>query len=105
MSIEKHDRAVAFDRQCRPSQRQNVRLEAIDEVATVKMTVSNERDPISEANREKIFDASSPPDATPAARNGARHRPAVMTSHGGTIRLMSTDKGRRVRASAFCRLF
>ncbi|MBN9117124.1 MAG: hypothetical protein J0I36_18125, partial [Pandoraea sp.] len=34
-----------------------VSIAEFDEGATIKMTVSNDGDPISEANRERIFDA------------------------------------------------
>jgi signal transduction histidine kinase len=45
-----------------------VRLKAIEEAGSVRMTVSNDGDPISEPNREKIFDAFFTTAATPAAR-------------------------------------
>jgi two-component system, OmpR family, sensor histidine kinase CreC len=72
----------------------NVRLEAVDEAATVKMTVSNDGDPISEANREKIFDAFfTTRRDTGGTGMGLAIVEAVMTSHGGTIRLLPTDNG------------
>ena len=72
----------------------NVRLEAVDEAATVKMTVSNDGDPISEANREKIFDAFfTTRRDTGGTGMGLAIVEAVMTSHGGSIRLLPTDKG------------
>jgi two-component system, OmpR family, sensor histidine kinase CreC len=72
----------------------NVRLEAVDETATVKMMVSNDGDPISEANREKIFDAFfTTRRDTGGTGMGLAIVEAVMTSHGGTIRLLPTEKG------------
>jgi signal transduction histidine kinase len=72
----------------------NVRLEAIDEDTTVKMTVSNDGDPISEPNREKIFDAFfTTRRDTGGTGMGLAIVQAVMTSHGGSIRLLPTDKG------------
>jgi two-component system, OmpR family, sensor histidine kinase CreC len=72
----------------------NVRLEAVDEVTTVKMTVSNDGDPISEPNREKIFDAFfTTRRDTGGTGMGLAIVQAVMASHGGSIRLLPTDKG------------
>jgi two-component system, OmpR family, sensor histidine kinase CreC len=72
----------------------NVRLEAVDEAAAVKVTVSNDGDPISEANREKIFDAFfTTRRDTGGTGMGLAIVEAVMTSHGGTIRLLPTDNG------------
>ncbi|MBN8989014.1 MAG: HAMP domain-containing protein [Rhizobiales bacterium] len=71
----------------------NVRLEAIDEGATIKMTVSNDGDPISEANRERIFDAFfTTRRDTGGTGMGLAIVQAVMKSHGGSIRLLPTDK-------------
>src|SRR5882762_6759775 len=71
-----------------------LRLEAVDEAATVTMTVSNDGDPISEANREKIFDAFfTTRRDTGGTGMGLAIAQAVMKSHGGSIRLLPTDKG------------
>ena len=72
----------------------NVRLEAVDEAATVKITVSNDGDPISEANQEKIFDAFfTTRRDTGGTGIGLAIVEAVMKSHGGSIRLLPTNKG------------
>ena len=72
----------------------NVRLEAIDGVATVKMIFRNDGDPISEPNREKIFDAFfTTRRDTGGTGMGLAIVQAVMTSHGGSIRLVPSDKG------------
>jgi signal transduction histidine kinase len=72
----------------------NVRLEAVDEAATVKMTVSNDGDSISEPNRDKIFDAFfTTRRDTGGTGMGLAIVQAVMTSHGGSIRLVPSDKG------------
>lgn len=72
----------------------HVRLEALDGVTTVKMTVSNDGDPISEPNREKIFDAFfTTRRDTGGTGMGLAIVQAIMTSHGGSIRLVPSDKG------------
>jgi signal transduction histidine kinase len=72
----------------------NVRLEAVDDAAAIKLTVSNDGDPISEANREKIFDAFfTTRRDTGGTGMGLAIAEAVMKSHGGSIRLVPTDKG------------
>ena len=72
----------------------NVRLEAIDGVATVKMIFRNDGDPISEPNLEKIFDAFfTTRRDTGGTGMGLAIVQAVMTSHGGSIRLVPSDKG------------
>ena len=72
----------------------NVRLEAVDDLATVKMTVSNDGDPISEPNRDKIFDAFfTTRRDTGGTGMGLAIVQAVMTSHGGSIRLLPSEKG------------
>jgi signal transduction histidine kinase len=71
-----------------------VRLEAVEEDASVKMTVSNDGDPISAANREKIFDAFfTTRRDTGGTGMGLSIVRAVMASHGGSIRLLPADKG------------
>jgi signal transduction histidine kinase len=70
------------------------RLEAVDEAATVTMTVSNDGDPISEPNREKIFDAFfTTRRDTGGTGMGLAIAQAVMKSHDGSIRLLPSDKG------------
>ena len=72
----------------------NLRLEAVDDAATIRMTVSNDGDPISEANREKIFDAFfTTRRDTGGTGMGLAIVQAVMKSHGGSIRLLPSDKG------------
>src|SRR5258707_15110587 len=66
----------------------NVRLEAVDDASTVKMTVSNDGDPISEPNRDKIFDAFfTTRRDTGGTGMGLAIVQAVMTTPGGSIRL------------------
>lgn len=72
----------------------NVRLEAVATEACVRMTVSNDGDPISEPNREKIFDAFfTTRRDTGGTGMGLSIVHAVMTSHGGSIRLVPTPEG------------
>jgi len=72
----------------------HVRLEAVGEDTTVRMTVSNDGDPISKPNREKIFDAFfTTRRDTGGTGMGLAIVRAVMTSHGGSIRLRPSDKG------------
>ncbi|MCC8978416.1 ATP-binding protein [Bradyrhizobium acaciae] len=72
----------------------SVRIEATDEVSTVKMTVSNDGDPVSEANSDKIFDAffTTRRDSGGTGMGLAIAR-AVMATHGGTIRLVPSSRG------------
>lgn len=71
-----------------------VRLEAVSEDAAIRMTVSNDGDPISEPNREKIFDAFfTTRRDTGGTGMGLAIVQAVMTSHGGSIRLLPSEKG------------
>jgi two-component system, OmpR family, sensor histidine kinase CreC len=71
-----------------------VRLEAVEEAGSVRMTVSNDGDPISEANREKIFDAFfTTRRDTGGTGMGLAIVQAVMTSHAGSIRLLPSDHG------------
>jgi signal transduction histidine kinase len=71
-----------------------VRLEAASEYATIRMTVSNDGDPISEPNRDKIFDAFfTTRRDTGGTGMGLAIAKAVMLSHGGSIRLLPTEQG------------
>ena len=71
-----------------------VRLEATSEHAVVRITVSNDGDPISEPNRERIFDAFfTTRRDTGGTGMGLAIVQAVMTSHGGSIRLLPSDQG------------
>ncbi len=72
----------------------NIRLDAVDEHTAVRLVVGNDGDPISEANRERIFDAffTTRRDAGGTGMGLAIVR-AVMTSHGGSIRLLPTSEG------------
>ena len=72
----------------------NLRLDAVHQHATIRMTVSNDGDPISEPNREKIFDAFfTTRRDTGGTGMGLAIVQAVMTSHGGSIRLLPSDQG------------
>jgi two-component system sensor histidine kinase CreC len=72
----------------------SVRLEAVAEEASIKMTVSNDGDAISEPNREKIFDAFfTTRRDTGGTGMGLSIVRAVMTSHGGSIRLLPSNEG------------
>ena len=58
------------------------------------LTVSNDGDPISEPNRGKIFDAFfTTRRDTGGTGMGLAIVKAVMTSHGGSIRLLPADRG------------
>jgi len=72
----------------------NLRLIAVADGDAVRMTITNDGDPISEPNREKIFDAffTTRRDAGGTGMGLAIVR-AVMTSHGGSIRLLPSDQG------------
>jgi two-component system, OmpR family, sensor histidine kinase CreC len=71
-----------------------VRLEAESEDNSVKLIVSNDGDPISESNRDKIFDAFfTTRRDTGGTGMGLAIVQAVMTSHGGSIRLLPTEQG------------
>jgi signal transduction histidine kinase len=72
----------------------NIRLEAVDERTTVRLTVSNDGDPISAPNRDRIFDAffTTCRDQGGTGMGLAIAR-AVMASHGGSITLKPTDQG------------
>jgi signal transduction histidine kinase len=71
-----------------------IRLEALDERTTLRLTVSNDGEPISAPNRDRIFDAffTTRRDHGGTGMGLAIAR-AVMASHGGSIRLKPTDDG------------
>ncbi|WP_162131142.1 sensor histidine kinase, partial [Bradyrhizobium yuanmingense] len=71
-----------------------IRLEAVDARTTVLVTVSNDGEPISAPNRDRIFDAffTTRRDQGGTGMGLAIAR-AVMASHGGSIRLKPTDEG------------
>jgi signal transduction histidine kinase len=71
-----------------------IRLEATDERTTLLLTVSNDGEPISAPNRDRIFDAffTTRRDQGGTGMGLAIAR-AVMASHGGSIRLKPTDEG------------
>lgn len=72
----------------------NIHLEAIDGATVIRMTVSNDGDQISESNRERIFDAFfTTRRDTGGTGMGLAIVQAVMTSHGGSIRLVPSDTG------------
>jgi signal transduction histidine kinase len=72
----------------------SLRLIAVADDDAVRMTIANDGDPISEPNREKIFDAffTTRRDAGGTGMGLAIVR-AVMTSHGGSIRLLPSERG------------
>jgi two-component system, OmpR family, sensor histidine kinase CreC len=71
-----------------------LRLEATCEDAAIRMTVSNDGDPISPANRERIFDAFFTTRREQGGTGmGLAIVKAIMTSHGGAIRLLPGDDG------------
>jgi signal transduction histidine kinase len=72
----------------------NLRLEAAGAAETIKLTISNDGDPISASNREKIFDAFfTTRRDTGGTGMGLAIVKAVMTSHGGSIRLLPGENG------------
>jgi two-component system sensor histidine kinase CreC len=74
----------------------NFTLEASPDRASITMTVSNDGDSISEANRDRIFDAFfTTRRDTGGTGMGLSIVKAVMTSHGGSIKLLPTDRGAR----------
>lgn len=71
-----------------------VRLEASSEHSTIRMIVSNDGDPISEANRDRIFDAFFTTRRDGGGTGmGLAIAKAVMASHGGSIGLLPDDEG------------
>ncbi len=72
----------------------NIRLEAVDERTTMRLMVSNDGEPISAPNRDRIFDAffTTRRDSGGTGMGLAIVR-AVMASHGGSIRLLPSSEG------------
>ena len=72
----------------------SIRLEAVDERTTLRLTVSNDGEPISAPNRDRIFDAffTTRRDQGGTGMGLAIAR-AVMASHGGSIRLKPSAEG------------
>lgn len=70
----------------------SIRLEAVDERTTLLLTVSNDGEPISAPNRNRIFDAFFTTRRDQGGSGMAIAR-AVMASHGGSIRLKPADEG------------
>ena len=75
-------------------QARTIRLEAHDERTMLRLTVSNDGEPISAPNRDRIFDAffTTRRDSGGTGMGLAIAR-AVMASHGGSIKLMPTGDG------------
>jgi two-component system, OmpR family, sensor histidine kinase CreC len=72
----------------------NIRLEAANEDAAIRLTLSNDGDPISEANRDRIFDAFfTTRRDTGGTGMGLAIVRAIMASHGGSIQLKPTEQG------------
>lgn len=72
----------------------NIRLEAASDDPTIRLIVSNDGDPISQANRDRIFDAFfTTRRDTGGTGMGLAIVRAIMTSHGGSIRLEPTGQG------------
>ena len=71
----------------------SVQIEAASESSSVRLTVSNDGDPISDANRDKIFDAFfTTRRDTGGTGMGLAIVQAVMVSHGGSIRLLPSSR-------------
>ena len=72
----------------------SVQIEAADEASIVRMTLSNDGEPISDANRDKIFDAFfTTRRDTGGTGMGLAIVQAVMVTHGGSIRLLPSSRG------------
>jgi len=72
----------------------NIRLEAANDDATIRLTISNDGDPISEANRDRIFDAFfTTRRDTGGTGMGLAIVRAIMASHGGSISLQPSAQG------------
>ena len=71
----------------------SVQIEAAGDAAIVRLTVSNDGDPISDANSDKIFDAFfTTRRDTGGTGMGLAIAQAVMVTHGGSIRLLPPDR-------------
>ncbi|MGE0287365.1 MAG: ATP-binding protein [Bradyrhizobium sp.] len=71
-----------------------IRLEAANDDPAIRMIVSNDGDPISEANRDRIFDAFfTTRRDTGGTGMGLAIVRAIMASHGGSIELKPTEQG------------
>ncbi len=72
----------------------HIRLEAVDEGTAIRIMVSNDGDPISAANRDRIFDAFfTTRRDTGGTGMGLAIVRAIMASHGGSIELAPTGQG------------
>ena len=72
----------------------NIRLEAASDGPTIRLTISNDGDPISPANRDRIFVAFfTTKRDTGGTGMGLAIVRAIMASHGGSIRLKPTEQG------------
>ncbi|MBR0896588.1 HAMP domain-containing protein [Bradyrhizobium tropiciagri] len=72
----------------------SVQVEATGEPSTVRVTVSNDGDPISDANSDKIFDAFFTTRRDSGGTGmGLAIAQAVMVSHGGSIHLRPLSHG------------
>ena len=72
----------------------SVQIEAAGEATAIKLTVSNDGDPISDANSDKIFDAFfTTRRDTGGTGMGLAIAQAVMVTHGGSIRLVPSSRG------------
>ncbi|QPF83085.1 HAMP domain-containing protein [Bradyrhizobium genosp. L] len=70
-----------------------IQIEAAGEASAIRMTVSNDGAPISDANRDKIFDAFFTTRRDSGGTGmGLAIAQAVMVTHGGTIRLLSSGE-------------
>ena len=71
-----------------------IRLQAAREDGMIGVSLSNDGDPISPANRERIFDAFFTTRREHGGTGmGLAIARAIMTSHGGAIRLLPSDDG------------
>ena len=71
----------------------HIRLEAANYDQAIRMSVSNDGDPISEANRDRIFDAFfTTRRDTGGTGMGLAIVRAIMASHGGSIALKPTEQ-------------
>lgn len=72
----------------------SIQIEATAEASITGMTVTNDGDPISDANRDKIFDAFFTTRRDSGGTGmGLAIAQAVMVSHGGSIRLLPSNRG------------